>query len=392
VQFANGSIELAVCYEVLDSTNLDWDIGVTRIVWASAGVFPGTFTRYDQVFDGVGINWWNECTSGNETDEHWPDISYDPDNGDIYLAYSDFVSGLPLSYSQLKYRRFPRSSGFWSQEYSASPLNSYSATMPRIDVGRMDGLFGVNDLTCIGITYAAQFCNNHTGYHVHVIYWGNTEPDEDKVPPGNGRVGFLDLRNWAGRNGQGTPGSPQADTYYNSAGMPYVDIGPYNNTQNYGAIVYVQLVGVDYYGPVAEVWIIDSVHCAWTSLMSGSQTYFDGLYPSIGLHYESQNPPHWASVTYFRQSGAQSNTYVPWVLDVDLDTDGILAMHEWFISGSQIAGIYNSDQIPFTNPGAASAIAMTTSDNSYWAAWSTSWLMEPAPTTVMAAWGNPDFE
>jgi len=174
--------------------------------------------------------------------------------------------------------------------------------------------------------------------------------------------------------------------------MPYIDIGPYNNTQNYGAIVYVQLVGVDYYGPVAEVWIIDSVHCAWTSLMSGSQTYFDGLYPSIGLHYESQNPPHWASVTYFRQSGAQSNTYVPWVLDVDLDTDGILAMHEWFISGSQIAGIYNSDQIPFTNPGAASAIAMTTSDSSYWAAWSTSWLMEPAPTTVMAAWGNPDFE
>jgi len=172
VQFANGSIELAVCYEVLDSTNLDWDIGVTRIVWASAGVFPGTFTRLpDQVFDGAGSNWGCECPTGaQETDEHCPDISYDPDNGDIYLAYSDFVSGLPLSYSQLKYRRFPRSSGSWSQEYSASPLNSYSATMPRIDVGRMDGLFGVNDLTCIGITYAAQFCNNHTGYHVHVIY------------------------------------------------------------------------------------------------------------------------------------------------------------------------------------------------------------------------------
>jgi hypothetical protein len=245
----------------------------------------------------------------------------------------------------------------------------------------MDGLFGGGKTTDIGITYTAQFCNTggwHTGYHVHLVYWQDNVADGDKIP-GQGSVGFIDLRNPVGWN--------------SSAGMPYIDIGPYNNTDNYGAIVFVQLMGVDLYGPVAAIWIINSLHGNWSSLMLNRQALLtgDALYPSIALHYEAGmiDPPHQASVTYFQQSAAQSNQWNPWVFDIDLDTHfTVLNRDRQILGGVAITGIYNSDQIPFTNPGAASAIGVT-GNNSYWATWSLSWLMEPPPTTVQAAFGNP---
>ena len=49
IQFADGSVELAVCYEVLDATDGDWDIGITRIHWANNYFPSATFTRVDNL-------------------------------------------------------------------------------------------------------------------------------------------------------------------------------------------------------------------------------------------------------------------------------------------------------------------------------------------------------
>jgi hypothetical protein len=129
------------------------------------------------------------------------------------------------------------------------------------------------------------------------------------------------------------------------------------------------------------------------------------LYPSIAIHYEAGASPftHRASVTYFRQDIDQPDAWYPWVVQLGLDPYEDPIPHPIldervvnlptdpneppYLEVPPIDGIYNTDQIPFVYPGAATAISAT-EGSFYWAAWCDAMHMEPAPNAVYAAWGR----
>jgi hypothetical protein len=122
------------------------------------------------------------------------------------------------------------------------------------------------------------------------------------------------LRNPVGESGEGTYENPDYSTWYNDAGLPHIDIGPYPNEHNYGAVVFVQVVDHDLYGPVAEVWAVNSLNGTFRTITGQDifEDWGDALYPSIALQFEDvPYAPHEAYVTCFTQSPANTATYHP---------------------------------------------------------------------------------
>jgi len=387
IRLANGDVQLAVCYEVqYEDEEDDWDIGVTLLTWPE-----GTFPDGEPVRGNESV--WQ--LGSVDTTERWPDLAYDSDTCRLYLVYSEYsLNDDPHASVHLKYRRYD---GNWSNEYDIDDHDniSYSCLIPRIDVGLIDGVFGQPDQKTVGIVYTAQYCadwgNPHLGYHVHLFFWNADQVGNgDKLANGVNIIKRC-LRNPVGDdpNNPGDYYDPVASTWWNNAGMPYIDIGPDTNEDNYGSVVFVQIVGTDNYGPIAEVWEVNSLNPIFASI-SGVDPQWgmdDGLYPSIGLHYESGfTTPHWASLTYLRQE-ANGSSCQPWVCNIHLDNHSILPNTSDSVPGGISVGLFNSDQLPFMNPGVASSISVTNVRNNYWAAWCDRLEIAYQPSEVWAAYG-----
>jgi len=398
-------VELAVCYMWRDHHDHDWDVGVTRLRWISAQHGEVTFAHLSEPADEKEEDLWNDDGSVAGWDELHPDMAYDPITTDLYLVFSDYTAGAdPESSVRMYYRHFrrdaiqnPWSAAYpcqWSRDANPDELHAHNYWHPRIDIGLVANIFGpgVTKLG-LGIAYMSQF---HQGtFHVHVFYWSlEDESDGPKYPeytePLRNTVRWLCLRN------------PRYGYQY--AGMPYLDIAPSNSSDNYGSIVFAQVVGSDLYANSLEIWEINSLRGCWHRVTTDQQDFADGLYPSIAIHYGGGGGDwHYrASVTYFRQDRSQPDEWYPWVVQLGMDpyydcpeeNDPLpdysqAILYEVFIQPVElpISGIYNTDQVPFIYPGAASAIC-TQGSNYYWAAWSGSMHMEPAVNSVYAAWGR----
>jgi len=300
-------VELAVAYEVWDDTgNGDWDIGVTFLTWPENNFPHGDPTRTDRYFD----------FDAADTDDRWPDIAYDHFSGDLYLVYATYTSDNPESFVELNYWRYNHSGGDWNGEYYVDSGYVWSCLMPRIDVGLMDELYGAEtwDQMTVGIVYTAQYCDIFTGeqqlgYHPHLFYWNANQDDGDKddMFGDHPQVNRICLRNPVGTDDDpfhpGDYANPAPSTWFNNAGLPYIDIGPDSNPQNVGGIIFVQIVGTDFYGPVAEVWEVNIHNTVFASISSqvAQVNWEDALYPSMAIHYTNFGVTNRASLTYLRQ-------------------------------------------------------------------------------------------
>jgi hypothetical protein len=389
----NPLVYIVIVYESMDTgdTPENWDIGVTVLNW-NLNNFP------DGPFNSLDLR-----RPGGPTDERWPDVAIDPDNGKTYIVYSQYESNDPGSCVKLTYvKRDISAATVWSQGYTIDWASTFNCHTPRIDVGMMERIFGPSATKIVGVAYTAQFCDlltpePHIGFHVHFVGWQPGLVGGDVIV-GHAGVSRICLRNpvgWDLETGQPAGGDYEnpGNTYFLDAGMPQIDIAPSNNAWNSGAIVFTQVVGNDNYGPVAHIWSADTMSLWFASLMSDEDgNWDDGLYPSLAWHYQSQV----GSLTYFRQI-PNSDEYHPWVEEVTFALNGppVLTL----TSGGPIGnpndfitlGRLNHLQIDFLNPGAASAISSVTFQpyvQNYWAAWCDRMHMEPPPESVIAAWGN----
>jgi hypothetical protein len=132
--------------------------------------------------------------------------------------------------------------------------------------------------------------------------------------------------------------------------------------------------------------------------------FIDTLYPSIAINRQDSMPSNiYASLAFMGQDidVDLSDNWHPRVASMKIydyqdpgnpDAVGILWNGPADIGGNNdlIIGNYNLSDIPFQNPGVASAI-MTTNGDMYWAAWNDRFEMEPPPSEVWASWGYADY-
>jgi len=239
----------------------------------------------------------------------------------------------------------------------------------------------------VGIVYVAQNQDSHHGYHLNLMWWSTDEFIGHKIANESDLVGFANLRNFVGVSGEGTPENPDPSTYWRDAGMASIDIAPYNNDNHRGAIVMTQIVGADLFGPVAEIWQINSIAddgYDWVSLSQQFDDTEDGLWPSIAINHSEVLDISFASITYYGQIDPNSNRYAPTVLHVNLNDNDVIRTSN---ANGLIIGDFNISQFPFTHCGAASSIAVAGTDK-YWAAWTSGWELESQPFVVQAQWGN----
>jgi len=99
-----GVVELAVCFEVFDDTDGDWDVGVTRLQWGEDDDLWALHAT------PAVIEIFNE-----DTDQRFPDIAYDQEDGTLYVVYTDYQTSSPDSVGYLEYRYFDRDAPpYWS--------------------------------------------------------------------------------------------------------------------------------------------------------------------------------------------------------------------------------------------------------------------------------------
>jgi hypothetical protein len=381
-----ASIEVVVAYMVKNRPNVpgdtEWDIEVTAMQWTGGNVYefwknPPNYRIIRSIPDD----------SVTPTDQFNPDIAYNTDNGDVYIVYSDV---LPDSDEvHLKYRKYIRLTDAVSNEYLAQSLghNGYD---PSIDVGRITWQGVTRQWVAIG--YTAQF-DNQMGYHVNITAW-----PYDPAWPDIDRVTTYRMRN------------PQY--MYKDAGLPCVDIAPDANMEHVGAIIYTQVTGSDSYGAKTESFVVRFLgavadlnqHIRVKNSDILDPDFIDTLYPSIAINRQDSMPSNiYASLAFMGQDidVDLSDNWHPRVASMKIydyqdpgnpDAVGILWNGPADIGGNNdlIIGNYNLSDIPFQNPGVASAI-MTTNGDMYWAAWNDRFEMEPPPSEVWASWGYADY-
>ena len=179
-----------------------------------------------------------------------------------------------------------------------------------------------------------------------------------------------------------------------NAGLPSLDISPSTDTgPHFGALVYVQETGEDGFGPIMDVYEIDSFNLTsdWPpihtliSVDSTDPAVQDGLFPSIMLH---NLPGPEASITYMAQK-PNSDIYSPRVYRVIIPTNGgpkpVPVYHQSIDPAILIMGNYYFGKSPFLNPGISTA--STAAESSYWLAWCNRIEMESPPTDVFGIFG-----
>jgi hypothetical protein len=146
----------------------DWGLGVSFLRWTQ------------QRFHGPGIPepdsvchlWLND---GDEHSEWFPDIAFDFDTGDLYMAYTGYYGPVDHPW-KLYYRRFERA-GIYEWTYSdpylaCDPAMNHNAWGPSIDVGWFSetGPFGPAE-PYVGIAYTAKWWQNDSSFRVAGNFW-----------------------------------------------------------------------------------------------------------------------------------------------------------------------------------------------------------------------------
>jgi hypothetical protein len=160
------------------------------------------------------------------------------------------------------------------------------------------------------------------------------------------------------------------------------------------ALVYTQVTGSDGYGPITWTFIVRfmgtlSAHVLIDEHPDPPEEYDDALYPCVAINSQSEVPV-FASVTHLAQTH-QSDTLRPWAARIQINDPSPenIVWRGWVGLGDyqNLYGNYNISDIPFVDPGVASAI-VTNDWNNFWAAWCNRTEMEPPPTAVYATRGR----
>ena len=382
----NQFVEVAVCYQItgIEGSMNEWDVGLTIMRWhLEESSFPTgpPDVRFDIVLP--------DTASG--LDELHPDVAYEPYTGDVYVVYEDVQSASPGTPVYLKYRRFDRNPDNHEQftnynpptyptEVDAQP-QTHNGYTPCIDIGWVD--YGQNAVEWVAIVYTSQYLvdGNEDMMNGYVVCCSAFQPVDPYT------LSNFPLRNPA--------------FYWNGAGLPSVDLSPrYDGQPHFGACAFVQEDGQDGYGPIVNVYEIDTFDFDRFTLISRdisnlnpNQNIADGLYPSIMVHYDPYDEFRLASITYMAQQ-PETQTLRPRVVRLSLAPEGY--PNPWpplandFLDPDNlnltISGNYNLSQIPFIEPGVSTAIALGT--DIYWAAWCDRIEMEDPPLLVWGAYGN----
>jgi hypothetical protein len=348
-------IELAVCYMVkVEGIHPYWSLGVTLNTWS---VGPGDH-QFPLNAPDQEDNWvWDEGV-----DVWHPDISYDPDTGDIYLVYT--VVGSP---AVVHYRRYNRENHTWSASYPIHPAD-HGGWTPRIDVG----LYPDGNTWTVGVAYSAFNQGEHAGkWHPCIVHWNADEPDGPKgnnlIPVWNENWQYSDL----------------------DSGLPELDIGPNSNSQHYGALVYVQEEGEPGGQINYQVYEIDSILQQPVRIFDETAQLTDSMHPSIALHYDGGSPLHEASISYFGKSGMV--IFQPQVcrINMDLPRDDPYKVYNYEPIESVIFDSWVPLDVLDIHPALSSSIVVRL-DHGYWAGFCDRVHFDPAdlPDMVWVAFGR----
>ena len=371
------AVELVVCYQVRNVeglfNNADWDIGVTALQWIGEDAVNHFWEqepacRYDIVVD--------DPQGDAQHDEFNPDIAYDHRDGAVYAVYSNVEDNASLQ--RIKYRKYYRVPNNYSAEFYAQTTD-HNGHDPSIDTGYIDFTNPQSTEYMVAVAYTSQYkipgpgpgTAPHYGFHVCATSWPSS------AAPRSWPTAY-DLMNW--------------DYAYLDAGLPSLDISPNvlePEYDNVAALVYTQVTGSDGYGPITWTFIVRfmgtlSAHVRVNENEELNE-YDDALYPSVAINSQTGDPV-FASVTHLAQTH-QTDTLRPWAARMQINVDPpVPAWRDWVDQNALILGNYNISDIPFVDPGVASAI-VTNAGNNYWAAWCNRTEMEPPPTAVYATRG-----
>jgi hypothetical protein len=311
-----------------------------------------------------------------------PDIVYDQDTGDIYCAWTEFIS---LSQVEIYYQRHDEAAQAATWSGTALTLNQgnfddHNGWYVNLDVGVVSCVpCDLDDERVVGYVYTGQFDqgSDEWGYRPMVGWWSIASgPDETDHAP---RI-LLSL--------PGEEYHPET-TQWPNAGLIKIDIAKDNADNAQGAaIVFVQEEGLasgDYevYGGNS----LDPDQYLYLSDIDNPVTYDSATHPSLAIHESGDT----ASVSYFGlnvQNPEWQAYAVHWFLDdntlgdiasdISIDADGEFTL--------DIADLLHH------NYGTASSLAVLDANgNNYWAGWSDSVHVSADPIEIWAAMGFADI-
>ncbi len=360
-------IEVAVCYQVWDTDHNDWDIGFTTFRWELEDfpIGPPLPTQYSFVWDDTDDDPGNE-----QLGDYTPDIAYDNDTGDMYLVWMRFDPSLEEYPARLYYRWFDRDTGGWStaREFYASPHNQW---IPRIDVG-FTNFFGDN--RTVGVVYTSKglYTEHPDLFFVGLAYTYTSESQQAPL--------VFD--------------TPIVNTAYTgenidlNAGLPQCEVAPNSDTENWGAITFVQEVYNDpehhELGTHYEVFVTDSISNAFTPVHESSNEP-RGILPSIAIHpFDTE---HYASISYFEQIDDWTYSVMACLYEPENEPDPIAT--NYLPLGMELTSPWLPSDVFFMNPGMTTDIAVLSPINpNYWAVWCGTLDPDSCPTTVYGNYGR----
>ena len=316
----DSEIILAVAYQSR-IVGYDWHINLWIVKWTQSNFPLGNPTSF-------AIPFFND--SGNQM---FPDIAFDFDSTDLYLAYTAYDSD--LDQWLIEYRHIYRYSAYqWNAAgpyFACNPNHGQNAWLPRIDVGYLQPSGYEYAEPFVGIVYTAMNYDDRAHYSVAVNYWA--------VSDGDANHEYYDTM------------------FYNStysdydAGLPDIDISP-NNSPGvfYFGIVYVQAVPAHH---AYEVWLATSFNGTLYPIANPLHTDYENISPSIALHYGDQYD-HYASVSML-EDGTNSTPVGPYhafATIVDLD-DGTQSLNQGWVpvSTTDIVGTWTPADVVTADPG-----------------------------------------
>jgi hypothetical protein len=236
-------IEVAICYQIRDTVNHDWDIGFSTFRWHLLDFPEGIPVEYQHIFPDTEGD-----PQAGQFNDYTPDIAYDNENGDLYLVWTRYDPTLIEYPARLNYRWFERSSGGWSNVRKFyDDEHPHAQWLPRIDVGRT-GFFD-GDMSTVGVVYTSKGLYHDSfedNYHAALAYWHTHDYYDD---------------HWVGQFAIVVP--EFADTPLQS-GLPVCEVAPNSDYANWGIVGFVQevpdnLIDPDYEEIHFEAYVTDSL-------------------------------------------------------------------------------------------------------------------------------------
>ena len=243
---------------------------------------------------------------------------------------------------------------------------------------------GLSSEPWVVIAYTSQFHAGHTGYHVCVTAWTVTDLLGDRD-----RNTLISLQN--------------PNNMYRDAGLPCLDIAPDWNGDHVAVLSYTQVTGSDGFGPTTDTFVvrflgnIADLNLHIPVVDTGDPDFADTLYSSIAVNMQvSSGTDIYASLAFMGQDTDVDFTdnwhprvALMMIRNVQEPLQVGVTWSDWAdqVPIYTILGNYNLSDIPFQNPGVATAI-VTYNGDFYWASWNDRIEMEPPPTEVLASWGD----